>query len=203
MLKLSILIPSIPNRINKMAALFGKLQAQIDKYHFDNIEILSFLDNKKRSVGYKRDALVQMAMGEYLAFCDDDDDVYDNYLQEIMKALNDNIDNENVDVVVFSEDCTINGENKFTVKFGIEYPNEEAHKINGLWVNITRKPFHSCIWKSSIAKSEHFPDASYGEDWHWCKRLLTKVKTQGRINAVIKRYIFNKKTTEAALVFPK
>lgn len=60
MILLSILIPSIPHRIDKMKRLFERLQEQIgDK----NIEVLSFLDNKKRSIGLKRDALVQLARG--------------------------------------------------------------------------------------------------------------------------------------------
>lgn len=196
-MKFSVLIPSIPSRLPKLEKLFTKLQAQVTAGGYD-VEILSFLDNKKRSIGYKRDALVQIAAGDYLAFCDDDDDVYDNYLPSIMPAIE-----SNTDVIVFTEHTVINGEGPFCVRFGIENENEECRKVDGKWVDITRKPFHSCIWKSAIAKSEHFPDASYGEDWHWCKRLIPKVKTQHRIDAVIKRYTFDDRVTEAAIVFPK
>lgn len=198
MIDLSILIPSIPSRLDKLGRLFTKLQGQVDRGNYP-VEILSFLDNKKRSVGFKRDALVQLARGEFCCFVDDDDQVYDCYIHELVFAAK----HQRADVIVFNEHCTINKENIFTVRFGLEYPNEEAHKENGRWVDITRKPWHPCAWRTRIAQSERFADASYGEDWHWCKRLLSKAKTQHRINRVISRYDFDNRTTEAEHVFPK
>ena len=74
--KLSILIPSIPSRIqDRMIPLYHKLQEQIRK--LDNpkdVELLCVIDNKRRSIGYKRESLVYIARGNYLAFVDDDDD---------------------------------------------------------------------------------------------------------------------------------
>lgn len=108
-----------------------------------------------------------------------------------------------VDVIVFNEHCTINGGNIFTVKFGLEFENQPAHKENGSWADITRKPWHPCAWRTELAQSEHFPDASYGEDWHWCKRLVAKAKTQHRVLNTISRYDYDERVTEAAHVFPK
>ena len=70
-IKLSILIPSIPSRFRRFQKLFEKINAQAT----NEVEILGLFDNKKRSIGHKRDALVQMSKGEYVCFCDDDDDV--------------------------------------------------------------------------------------------------------------------------------
>ena len=192
---LSILIPSIPSRLGKLQKLYGDLLAQAEG---QPVEILSFLDNKKRSIGLKSDALVQVAIGKYCAFVDDDDAVYSNYIADMLTGAR-----EDADVIVFNEHCTINGGTVFTVKFGLEYENEEAHVDNGRWANITRKPWHPCGWRTEIAKSEHFPDASYGEDWHWCKRLVPKAKSQFRIDKVLSRYDYNESVTEAEIVFPK
>ena len=52
---LSILIPSIPSRFEMVRALVEKLELQIGDLP---VEILVFLDNKRRSIGMKRDALV-------------------------------------------------------------------------------------------------------------------------------------------------
>lgn len=198
---LSVLIPSIPRRIERMAKLFSKLERQIsDNIAGAEVEILSFLDNKKRSVGLKRDGLVRLARGKYLTFVDDDDDVYDNYLKSILGVIR---GTKTQDVVVFNEHVQINGGNIFTVRFGIEYDNQEARKVNGRWIDITRKPFHSCVWRTEIAVQEHFADASYGEDWHWCKRLLPRVVHQARINDVLSKYTFDSNVTEAEYVFPK
>jgi len=194
----SILIPSIPSRIRRLEVLFAKLQNQVGSTTFE-VEILSLLDNKTRSIGLKRDALVRCARGDYLAFCDDDDDVSEDYVKSICEALL----RESPDVLVFNERCNINGGNDFIVRFGMEYENEEARQENGVWVDVKRKPFHCCVWKSSIARSESFPDASYGEDWHWCKRLVPKVEKQWRIDRVLKMYRYDRNVTEAKLVFPK
>lgn len=194
----SVLIPSIASRTEKMMTLFNKIQAQIKDVGAD-VEILVLIDNKMRTIGYKREALVQSAMGEYLAFVDDDDDIYDNYIKEIIKAIS----ISKADVIVFNEHISLNGGNLFVCHFGIEYDNQECHQENGVWVDITRKPFQSCVWKSSIAKSEHFPNASYGEDWYWCKRLLQQVKTQHRIDEILEKYTFDDNITEAEHVYPQ
>ena len=191
----SILIPSVPIRVSKMEGLFKILEKQINGR---NVEVLSFLDNKKRTIGYKRDALVQIARGKYLSFVDDDDMVSQNYIDEILTACE-----KDVDLIMFNQGCTINNGNMFTVRYGLDYKNEEAHVVDGKWVDIKRQPFHSCVWKSEIAKTEHFPDASYGEDWHWAKRLIPKVKTSVNIDKILQYYIYNDKTTEAELIFPK
>jgi glycosyltransferase involved in cell wall biosynthesis len=70
--QLSILIPCIPSRFEKAQKLIDKLQAQIvDK----NVEIICLIDNKLKSIGEKRDNLVQVCNGKYFMFIDDDDDI--------------------------------------------------------------------------------------------------------------------------------
>ncbi len=179
----SVLIPSVPERIEKMQRLFEKIQSQITVIGAD-VEILVFIDNRKRTIGYKREALVQSAQGDYLAFVDDDDDVKDNYISAIVEAIK----NNEVDVIVFNQEVTINDGTPFLIKFGIEYDNQDCREENGKWVDITRKPFQVCVWKSDIAKSEHFSDICRGEDWDWCVRLFTKVQTQYRINETLEVY---------------
>lgn len=197
--KFSILIPTIPNRLNKQFQQV--LQVATDQVGDKNVEILALLDNKKRSIGLKRDALVQSARGDYLAFLDDDDHIEPNYVEEIYNCIETNPD---ADVIVFNQQSTINGGNPFVVKFGIEYENEEAgYDEAGVWKDITRKPFHICVWKTTLAQSERFPDASYGEDWHWAKRLIPKVAKQVRIDKVLHHYRFDDKVTEAELTFPE
>lgn len=194
-MKLSVLIPSIPSRFDRMITLYNEIQSQCTGRE---VEILCFVDNKKRSIGYKRDALTQLAQGDYLTFIDDDDWVEPIYIEEIMQAIN-----TGADVLCPKISCIVNQGNEFIVNYSIHNQNEEARIIKGVWVDVTRKPLHNCIWKSSIAKSEHFPDASYGEDGHWAKRLHGKVKSEHIINSIISHYTYDKAITEAALIFPK
>lgn len=195
-MQLSILIPSIPSRLPKLSNLFAKLEKQISDGNLRDIELLSFLDNKQRSIGYKRDALVQIAKGKYLTFIDDDDMIYDDYLKTILDGTK-----ANTDLIEYKQDVSINGGNIFQVSFSIENENQEARQENGKWVDIIRKPFHTSVWRTSIAQSERFADASYGEDWDWCKRLIPKVKSEFWIDKVLCRYIFDENVTEAEHIF--
>ena len=188
-MKFSILILSVPSRFDKMIALYNKLMRQVGTL---DVEVLVMVDNKKRSIGDKRNDLVVAARGDYLAFIDDDDDVSDDYVAEIMKAIE-----HGPDVIVFNEEATLNGENPFIVRPGVEYVNEPSKKIGGKWMDIRRRPWHWCAWKSSIAKTERVPDMMYGEDSLWVERLFPKVRRQERIDKVLRYYRYNKATSEA------
>ena len=66
-MRLSILIPSIPSRFDKLIATYEHLLILCEG---KDIEVLAFTDNKKRTIGQKRDALVQMSNGKYVMFVD-------------------------------------------------------------------------------------------------------------------------------------
>ena len=72
-IKLSILIPSIPSRFDRVKELVGQLEGQIGGR--DDVEIIVFMDNKKRSIGRKRNDIMKLATGQYFSMIDDDDNV--------------------------------------------------------------------------------------------------------------------------------
>lgn len=189
--KLSILIPSIPSRFDKMFNLYNRLLVECKELP---IEILCLVDNKIRSIGEKRNDLVQLAKGEYLTILDDDDSFFEGYAVEILKAIE-----SNADVITFNQKCTLDGES-FFVNFSLYNECNEPAKFDneGNYLNIKRLPFHCCVWKSNIAKSETFASVSYGEDWHWCKRLIQKCETECHIDKVLHHYIYNSQTTQAS-----
>ncbi len=174
-----------------MVAHYNKIQSQVAT---NDIEILCFIDNKKRSIGYKRDALVQIAKGDYLTFIDDDDSVNDNYVNSIMTAI---CSNKDVDIISVKMTASINDGNPFVVEHDVNYEDEAVKLIDGVWADVKRKPLHTSVWKSSIAKSESFPDISYGEDGQWAKKLYPKIKTQFKMKEIISHYSYNEKITEA------
>jgi len=195
--ELSILIPSIPERHMKVSYLMHKFEQQIAGR---DVEVLAFVDNMKRSIGLKRDGLLQLAKGDYLAFVDDDDLPYENYVGKMLgwiKAGN------GADVISIQQHATMNGSSRFLVDFSIKFENEEARKFGGEWQDVKRKPFQTCAWKREIAQRHHFPDASYGEDWHWCKRVLEDVKTEYYGDTPIMCYRWSQEDTRAELVYPE
>jgi len=187
---LSILIPSLVSRDSLRKALLNKIMLQIGP--MTDVEVLVWIDNKRRSIGRKRDDLVQMASGKFLAILDDDDDVSGDYVAELRSAA---LANPEADVIVFDQIAQMGDWKPFRVRFGIEFENQAAADGGGR--DITRKPWHLCAWRSDLAKMARFPDISYGEDAAWAAQLWPKVKRQVRIDKVLHHYRWSPSVTEA------
>jgi len=182
-MKLSILIPSIPSRFDRLAKIFQK----IDSQSTEEVEILVFIDNKRRSIGLKRDALVQMSKGEYVCFVDDDDDVEDDYIEQLLIGCE-----SGKDVIVFWQRAYADGKEAI---IDFDLSNENTPFVAG--TTVPRKPFHVCAFRGEIARKYRFPDKMYGEDWEWCEQVLTEVKTQYKIGKILHTYYYDSEVTEA------
>ena len=90
-IKFSILMLSIPERIESMTAAVKHLQEQADAVGQGKaVEILVLLDNRSKSISEKRNDLLQIARGKYIAFLDDDDAVSKDYMSKILTAIDEN-----------------------------------------------------------------------------------------------------------------
>jgi glycosyltransferase involved in cell wall biosynthesis len=196
-IKFSILMLSIPERIESMTAAVKHLQEQADAVGQGKaVEILVLLDNRSKSISEKRNDLLQMARGKYIAFLDDDDAVSKDYMSKILKAIDEN----NVDCISFNQWCSINGE-PMDVEFAIGNPHGQLwREEDGFLGDIKRPPYHMCLWRSTIAKSEAF-NPVYGangqssEDIDWLLRLYPKIQTEYHIDDSLHGYIYSSETT--------
>ncbi len=50
------------------------------------------MDNKKRTLGYKRNEMLYLAKGEYVVFIDDDDEISSDYVTTLLEATRSNAD---------------------------------------------------------------------------------------------------------------
>lgn len=183
-MKLSILTPTIPSREKQVKLLSEKLAKQIGNLP---VEHLIFCDNRKRSIGEKRQSLVDIAIGEYIAFCDDDDDVSDDYVAELLKAIE-----TKADVITFNQKAIYN-KLESEVHFGIK--NQDGQFNPG---GITlRGPWHICAWNRQKVKGCVFGFSNYGEDLVWCHQARKRIKTGHHINKVLHTYIHDAATTAA------
>jgi glycosyltransferase involved in cell wall biosynthesis len=169
--------------------LFDKLVAEGG----DEIEVLLLLDNKKRSIGAKRQALLDMAIGRFIAFVDDDDDVSEDYIERLLDTINKNMD---ADVIVFDQICTLD-DLKWVVRFGLQYENEQ---LGAPEIVVHRKPWHICAWRDRIAKRCVFPSTSYGEDGVWVKQAIELADIEKQVvieGAPMHYYKYSSTGTEA------
>jgi hypothetical protein len=183
-MKLSILTPSIPERIELTDRLRKKIERQIGDLP---IEHLILLDNKKRSIGEKRQALLDSSIGEYFAFVDDDDDIASNYVAKIMQAIR-----GNPDVITFKQKAIYNGLQSEVI-FKAEQ-HDQPFNPNG---QTLRGPWHVCAWKKSAVIGCQFGFCNYGEDLIWAMQARRRIQTTIHIDAVLHTYQHDAKTTAA------
>lgn len=191
-IKLSILVLSVPNRVN---SFFPKLMLDLQEQTKDrkDVEILGLYDNKISTVGEKRQNLLNIAKGDYIVFIDDDDRIAPDYVKEIMNVLT---KNPQVDCVVFDVMCTLNNKKQIIRKYGVELD----YWISDDEKNSSGKPSHIMVYKKSIAERHKFPFINRGEDVEWTKRVCKHVKKQIRINKVLYYYDFNSRVSETQLI---
>lgn len=191
---LSILIPSIPSRFEShLLPLWKELQRQCDESMYGSrVEILTLCDNKQRSIGAKRQALLNIAQGDYIAFLDDDDKPTNEYIESFIDNFH--FLHEDYDVITFKQHVYVNGEYyPLTFKFGHEV-NEEPNKEG-----FTRPPWHVCFWRRDVVKHCTFPDTNYGEDWAWAEQANKRAKSSYHIDKFLMSYIYDEKVSEATV----
>jgi len=201
-IKFSVLMLSIPERIESMKSAVEHLQKQADATgQPKSVEILVMLDNRSKSISEKRNDLLMAARGKYIAFLDDDDAVSKDYMSKILQAID---EHEGVDCITFNQWCNLDGE-PMDVEFGIGNPHGHLWRDeDGFLGGIKRPPYHMCLWRRDIAITEAF-NPVYGangqstEDIDWLMRLYPKIQTEHHIDDSLHGYIYNSKTT-ASLV---
>ena len=165
-MKLSILIPTVPQRVAMFMKLHAHIMNQIDLFNaFGLVEVIS--DNAavgSKTTGQKRNDLLLAAKGDYVWFIDDDDWVSDTSIADILKGIE-----ESPDAFAINGTWSENGE-KLTQWF-ISKDNEYiASTLNGLEVFL-RPPNHITPMKRVHSLVIGFPDKSNQEDYDFCMRL--------------------------------
>lgn len=182
-MKLSILIPTIPERQHILRRLLNTLERQ----KTPDVEIRIHDAGGSMSTGEKRDRLIESAEGEYFCFIDDDDLVPEYYIREMLAAIN-----QNPDVVSFIGYMTTDGKNRqnFTIKLGSPYETRNNHHY--------RFPNHLCAFKRDLVKHVKFPHTNKGEDYLWAIKLQNLLKTEVHINKDMYFYEFISPTRRAS-----
>lgn len=177
----SILICTLKEREEVFQNLYNKLQNQIHKYKLeDKVEVLYFLDDREHTVGFKRNALMDQAQGEYVNFLDDDDDVHNKYIKMIYRKLK-----HKPDCVSLVGIITFDGKNPRSFIHSIQY-DSYFEKDNIYY----RPPNHLNTIKRSIASQFRFPEINYGEDSDWAMQVLRSGLIQNEAKIDVPYYFY-------------
>lgn len=181
-MQLSILIPAIPERWGIGQRLFTKLLKMCEG---KDIEILYFMDNKKRTCGEKMESLKNISNGKYFMFCHDDDDIL--RIDEVYQATF-----QDVDVITFKQLCDSPNEEKtpYVVTFGLGNPNEIFNgPVPGSFGDCRRPPWTVCAWNQRFKSISY--NGIYAEDWDWVKRAIEEAKTEIFLDVIVCKYCFD------------
>ncbi len=182
-MKLSILIPALSTRPWKN--IVDKLETQIANFNLNgHVEILIKLDAGESTSGTKRQELLNVASGDYICYVDDDDDVHDDYIEDIFEGCH-----KDVDIISFNVDFIRDNFYKEIWNLGC-YPNNRRNGV--MLVN------HLCAWRRSIAKRVSWsPFLGNSDDHVWSQPLFFAgfIKTQYHINKGLYRYMYDSSAT--------
>lgn len=186
--KLAILIPTLPERQEKFDLLVNELIRQTIEAGYvyrRDVKVIYDPAPRGKSIGAKRNELLQKAMSDYVAFVDDDDRVEPTYIKNIMEGIE-----KGVDCCSLRGVYTENGNNPELFEHSIKYDAWVTNHTGQ--IKYFRPPNHlSCI-KTEIAKQFVFPETNFGEDEAWSMAIKASglIKSEHFIDEIIYRYDF-------------
>jgi len=156
---ISFLIPTIPGRETSLNSLMDSIREKMGRlapnirYRID----IGF-DNRETSIGMKRQAMIQNAVGKYVAFIDDDDSITDAYIEDVVQMIQGQF-----------PVMRLRGEiGPYT------FTHSLANSLNSPMARgdeFLRPPNHLNPMMADVAKLIHYKDAIRGEDLDWTIRM--------------------------------
>ena len=178
---LSLLICSLANRKDSLDRLLTVLGPQL----VEGVQVIINSDGGKKSVGQKRNELLDSAIGRYVSFIDDDDLISDDYVSLILDAIKNNCDVVGIHLLM-----TTDGEKECRICHSLKYDkwwDEKDPDRPGLR-RYFRNPNHLNPVKRELASVVRFSDKDRREDHDYSKRLLPLLKTETYIEKPVYYY---------------
>lgn len=181
---LSVLIPSLPERMKFLCAMYDQLIPQTTN---KPVEILVLTDNRTMSIGQKRQRLNEMAKGKYVVHVDDDDTISEDYVDCLLEKIRmDRFDVINYICMVHLDD----GEKPKPCYYSKDFMYANLPKYN------LRKPNSRCCFKREVALRQSYNDFPYGEDDDWGERMASEIQRECIIDKVLYEYRWVEKQSD-------
>lgn len=190
-MRLSVLVCSTLERADtflpKQMVRLRELKKALPYEQQKQVQILCLVDDQTLMLGDKRNILTEMAQGEYTVSVDDDDRLTDDYLTEILKAIE-----TGADCITYKVSVSLNGGDPkichYSKSFNRDYNTEDAYY---------RLPNHLAVVKKEVSRNVSFPALKYAEDVAYAKILKPHIRTEHIIDKVLYHYDYNDQTTIA------
>jgi len=186
MIDLSILICTLENREESFLRLLSSLSDQVK--NIEQVEILSEVDTGLISTGEKRNKLLNRATGKYLCFIDDDDEVSEDYVEKILKAIRSEPDCVGIKLNYFE-----NGIFRGIAHHSIQFSAWRTIHLGGFIRSYQRTPNHLNPIKTEFAKLVKYKHISHGEDFVWSGEVNQYLKSECEIAEPIYNYKYVEK----------
>lgn len=158
----SVLIPTIPGREDSLQALLASIREKVARIAPGlRVEYSVNFDRREKSIGRKREELLQGAQGKYMSFIDDDDAITDAYIEDLRDTLAGEY-----------PVMRLRGQiQQYTFTHSTENPLTGMMAVGEVFL---RPPNHLNPMLTDVAKLVHFGDAVRGEDLDWTIRLAQR-----------------------------
>ncbi|HTV49520.1 MAG TPA: glycosyltransferase family A protein [Phycisphaerae bacterium] len=168
---LSILVCALDSRRHFSDVLLPQIYKQIFSLADHNrVELHVLLDQKRFTVGAKRNILMSRARGKFSCFIDDDDRIAPDYVASVLKAI-DGV--ARADCVVFNGQFSMDGANLLKFDYDLKY---RAYRNTATLYE--RTPNHLCPIRTDLACKIKFPEQNKNEDTEFARRIRPLLRTQ-------------------------
>jgi len=194
----SILMAAVPERYHSAQPLLHSLLETQSVARMPDVELIYVMDNKRRSVGEKRNDLLGMARGLYVSYIDDDDMVGPDYVQKLYRQIvSGRKSDPPADVICFPQRATLkeagvvhectyslahwkdrepDKRRQLSQRF-----NEKGEPLQNV-LNWTGPPAHTMVWRRKVLEGIRFPEKMFGEDVDFVDQACERAKTEIILN---------------------
>jgi len=182
---LTIMLPTTVDRRYSFYRLLSDILTQVcDLEVHGKVEILIDEDEKQKSIGKKRQDLLERSKGEFVVGIDSDDEISRDYIFEIMRALK---YNPQVDHVGFLENCWIDGQESKSI-FSIRHQKWDE---NADGYDHIRCANPKSVIRRTKALEVGFEDSRYGEDRLFSEKVTPLLTSEVFIEKELYLYRYN------------
>jgi len=129
------------------------------------VEIMVNVDDGEKSVGQKRNEILENASGRFVCFVDDDDGIDKEYIKTIVDVIE---SNDELDCIGFAGMYYVNNNPRMIFKHANVYGGHYKDSAG-----IQHRPInHLNPVRTEIAQRVGFPEKNFGEDSDYCDRLF-------------------------------